>query len=93
MIICIYVCPLSCGRADAEGSGISRIRLSPFYEQLFYYSMKFRFKDICVFVSSNWGPSTVHVKQQPWSPLKVEVDLDGKSEMMLFKPDNLSKPE
>lgn len=24
---------------------------------------------------------------------EVEVDLDGKSEMMLFKPDNLSKPE
>ena len=48
-------------------SGISRIRFSPFYESFRDSSRDVWLKNICVFVSSIWAPSTVSFKQYPWN--------------------------
>ena len=48
-------------------SGISRIRVSPFYEPFCVSSIDVWLKKICV-LSSNWCPSTVSFKRYPWNP-------------------------
>ena len=56
-------------------SGISRIRFSPFYEPCCDSAISSRFKKICVFASSNWGPLTVYVNQYPWNPRGLDGPL------------------
>ena len=56
-------------RAAPRPLGISRIRFSPFYGSFRDSSRNLWSNDICAFISSNWGPLAVSLKQCPWNPL------------------------
>ena len=49
--------------------GFQGYGFSPFYGSFWYDLISLWFDNICVFVSSTWGPLTVYVKPYPWNPL------------------------
>ena len=79
----VYVDDLSCPRRDgaahcrpARGDAVAvrdfKDTVFTFYESFCDSSINVWFKKICVFVSSNWGPLTVHFQLYPWNPLGRE---------------------